>query len=264
MIVHSLTAFNDNYIWLIEQPQHIWVVDPGDANPVLAWLAQHQRVLSGILITHHHADHIGGVAALLAHYPEAQVFAPATLQKIPVTGRLKDGDQLQLGPAHLKVMATPGHTLDHLCFIGQEALFCGDTLFTGGCGRVFEGTVDQMAQSLAKIKTLPAHLLVYCGHEYSLANLNFAIRVEPNNEKLIERRKTVNQAYINQQIIAPTNLQLEFDTNPFLRTDAADVAAVITERLNQGIQPVSIGQQFACLRSWKDELDATGLLGKTF
>lgn len=264
MIVHSLIAFNDNYIWLIEQPQHIWVVDPGEAKPVIEWLAQHQRSLSGILITHHHADHIGGVETLLAHYPAAQVFAPAKLHKTPVTDRLKEGDQLELGHERLKVMATPGHTLDHLCFIGQDALFCGDTLFTGGCGRVFEGTTDQMAESLAKIKALPAHLKVYCGHEYSLANLNFAIRVEPNNKKLIERRKSVNQAYLDHRAISPTDLQLEFDTNPFLRTDTADVAAVITQRLNKTTQPTTIGQQFACLRAWKDELDTTGELEKTF
>ncbi|AEG31459.1 hydroxyacylglutathione hydrolase [Thiomicrospira cyclica] len=263
MIVHSLTAFNDNYIWLIEQPQHTWVIDPGDAKPVLQWLAQHQRQLSGILITHHHADHIGGVNSLLEHHPAAQVYAPSSLQKVPVTHPIKDGDIITLSDSSFRVIATPGHTLDHLCFVGQDALFCGDTLFTGGCGRVFEGTADQMAHSLATIKTLPAHLKVYCGHEYSLANLNFAIRVESNNPILQQRHYKVNKAYKSQHPLAVTALQLELDTNPFLRTDSPDVATIIEQRLQKPIKTVTIGQKFACLREWKDELDATGVLEQT-
>ncbi|SFR50595.1 hydroxyacylglutathione hydrolase [Thiomicrospira sp. ALE5] len=264
MIVHGLTAFNDNYIWLIEQPQHIWVVDPGEAQPVLDWLSQQQRNLSGILITHHHNDHIAGVDQLLAHFPDAAVYAPSSLQKTPVTQGLSDGDTIPIGQENLRVIATPGHTLDHLCFVGQDALFCGDTLFTGGCGRVFEGTADQMAASLARLRNLAPNLTVYCGHEYSLANLNFAILVEPNNQLLTERRIQVNHAYKQQQPIKPNTLQLELDTNPFLRTDKPAIAATIAKRLNTSYQETTIGQQFACLRNWKDELDATGVLEKPF
>jgi len=264
MKIHCLNAFNDNYIWLIEQADDIWVVDPGEAEPVLNWLSNNQRTLSGILITHHHADHINGVDGLLNAFPHIHIFAPASLTKLPITHPLNDEDEIQLGKDQLKVIATPGHTLDHLCFVGDEALFCGDTLFTGGCGRVFEGDADQMAHSLAKLLKLPGHLKVYCGHEYSLANLNFAMRVEPNNHQLIQRLTMINLAYKLKQPIPVTDLKLEFDTNPFLRTNEKTLVSVIVQRLNCSAIDLTQGKKFAALRSWKDELDATGVLEKTF
>lgn len=264
MKIHCLNAFNDNYIWLIEQVDAIWVVDPGEAEPVLNWLSNNQRTLSGVLITHHHADHINGVDGLLKAFPHIHIFAPASLTKLPITHPLKDDDEIQLGQDRFKVIATPGHTLDHLCFVGDDALFCGDTLFTGGCGRVFEGDADQMADSLAKLLKLPGHLKVYCGHEYSLANLNFAMRVEPNNNQLIQRLTMINLAYKLKQAIPVNDLKLEFDTNPFLRTNEKTLVSVIAQRLNCSTADLTQGKKFAALRSWKDELDATGILEKTF
>jgi hydroxyacylglutathione hydrolase len=249
--VITIPAFKDNYIWLLRKGASAVVVDPGDARPVLEVLRREGLTLSAILVTHHHADHQGGVAQLLEHYP-AEVFGPATESITALTQPLSGGETIRLEAlgAEFRVLAVPGHTLGHLAYHGSDCLFCGDTLFAGGCGRVFEGTLAQMHDSLTRLAVFPDDTAVYCAHEYTEANLRFALAVEPGNRQLRDRVDEVAVARAKGWATVPSCLGLEKATNPFLRCDKAGLIAAAQSRAAQAREPVEV---FSVLRAWKDE-----------
>jgi hydroxyacylglutathione hydrolase len=227
-----LSAFKDNYIWLLvnTKTNSGVVVDPGDAAPVLEILRLTSIRLNAILITHHHADHCAGIPRLLEQV-EVPVYGPQH-ETIPHCSHpLSEGDIVNLDALdiQLNVLDIPGHTLGHIAYVVNNMLFCGDTLFTGGCGRLFEGTALQMFNSLNKLKQLPKETLVYCGHEYTLANLEFAMTIEPDNEILIQRFENVKSQVEKKEATVPSLLSLELETNPFLRTHISAVAAAVKE-----------------------------------
>jgi len=249
--ITPIPAFHDNYIWLLERDNHAVVVDPGDADPVLRVLAQGPYELDAILLTHHHPDHVGGVADLLAAH-RAPVFGPARSPFSRIDQRLCEGDRVDLLGQHFSVLEVPGHTLDHIAYWCAElgALFCGDTLFACGCGRLFEGTAAQMFASLSKIAQLPEHTKVYCAHEYTSANIRFALTVEPANPDLVRRGQTCAEARAHGRPTVPSTLALEKATNPFLRCAQTTVQTAVAGR-----DPAATGQLvavFAALRAWKD------------
>ncbi|HYA67016.1 MAG TPA: hydroxyacylglutathione hydrolase [Burkholderiaceae bacterium] len=249
--ITPIPAFRDNYIWLLERENHAVVVDPGDADPVLRALAQGARKLDAILLTHHHLDHVGGVAELVAvHAP--QVFGPANSPFAHIDVRLHDGDRLEVLGEQLRVLAVPGHTLDHIAYwcAAIHALFCGDTLFACGCGRLFEGSPSQMFASLNKIAQLPEDTYVYCAHEYTSANIRFALQVEPGNAQLVSRSQDCASARNRHEPTVPSTLRLEKATNPFLRCAQATVRETVLRH-----KPATADETaavFAALRSWKD------------
>lgn len=253
----ALPAFNDNYIWLIQdaQRQHCAAVDPGDAQPVLNWLNAHPEwQLTDILITHHHQDHVGGVKAL-KEATQARVVGPAR-ESIPCLDLPVDDDAtLDLFGYTVQVFAVPGHTLGHVVYFNQDAnsapwLLSGDTLFAGGCGRVFEGTAEQMYASLSRLAALPESTQIYCTHEYTLSNLRFAQAVEPNNSDLKQRLKEVQLLREKQLITLPSTVALEKRTNPFLRCEHVDVQQAAQAHAGRALEQNSA--VFATLRSWKD------------
>lgn len=254
--IDALPAFSDNYLWLLQDhaQQRCAVVDPGDAAPVLAWLAAHPGwQLSDILVTHHHADHVGGIAQLKAA-TGARVFGPAQ-ERIPERDvALAEGDRLRVLGREFVVYEVPGHTLGHIAYYhadtGQPWLFCGDTLFAAGCGRLFEGSPAQMHASLNKLASLSDATLVYCTHEYTLSNLHFARAVEPENPAIAARFAQVSAWRAQGHCSLPSNLALEKATNPFLRCGETSVKEKIDER--DGTRQRSPDELFACLRAWKD------------
>ena len=247
--ISPIPAFSDNYIWLIHSPnsRDVLVVDPGDAMPVEAALQQYNLV--GILVTHHHHDHTGGIAAL-THSRDIPVLGPPSIRGI--NHPLKDGDTIELCECQFQIMATPGHTLDHIAYFTNTpetpALFCGDTLFAGGCGRLFEGSAWQMYQSLSRLATLPPQTQIYCAHEYTQANLRFAQAVEPNNGQLQERIAKVAKRRNHNQPTIPSSLAEELATNPFLRTDQPSVIKA-AQQLGNTATPAEI---LGIIRVWKD------------
>lgn len=256
LTVVAVPAFRDNYLWLIHDGINAAVVDPGDANPVLAALAANKLTLTAILLTHHHADHIGGVQRLLDH-ADVPVFGPRNDGIGAVTHPLAEGDRVEVpGLAlALRVLEVPGHTLGHIAYVreapGEHWAFCGDTLFAGGCGRVFEGTPAQMAESLGKLAALPDDTKVYCAHEYTLSNLQFARAVDPANGELAKRMEAEAAKRARNEPTVPSTIGLEKATNPFLRYRQPEiVASLVTEgRLEAGASPV---EAFAALRAWKN------------
>lgn len=225
----AIPAFEDNYIWLMHNGTHAIVVDPGDATPVISTLKLLKLELDSILITHHHHDHIGGVTTLSAMYPDAQTYAPKNEQyafKHQAVGEPDVISNKSLG-IELAVLDLPGHTLGHIAYHinteQQKWLFCGDTLFGAGCGRLFEGTAEQMFNSLQKLAALPTDTKVYCTHEYTLTNIAFAMTLEPNNQALAHRQQETIKLR-NQHIPSlPSTIGLELATNPFLRCDSIEV-----------------------------------------
>lgn len=252
----AVPAFKDNYLWIIHDGQHAAVVDPGDAGPVLAALAQHHLTLCAILLTHHHADHIGGVPALLAHR-EVPVFGPANDGIDAVTVPLSEGDIVDVPglELQLRVLDVPGHTLGHIAYTGQSGmetlLFCGDTLFGAGCGRLFEGSPAQMAHSLGKLAALPDDTLVYCAHEYTLSNLRFAHAVEPGNSALAQRIAADTATRGQGKATIPSTIAKEKATNPFLRYAEPEIAEQLVRagKLHAGAAPLDA---FTALRAWKN------------
>ena len=247
----ALRAFQDNYIWCLRRGRAAVVVDPGDAGPVLDYLAGEALQLEAILTTHHHADHVGGNARLLSKY-NVPVFGPAR-EKIPgVTQTLREGDAIEVPGigAHFRVMDVPGHTAGHIAYHGEGVLFCGDTLFSCGCGRLFECTAAQMYSSLSKFAALPGSTLVYCAHEYTLSNLRFARAADPANAALDEREAAARAALAAGNPSLPSTIQSELAANPFLRT--GQPALVESASRHAGRTLTEAVEVFATLRRWKD------------
>ena len=257
--VFPVSAFKDNYFWVIDDGEHAVVVDPGDATPVIDYLAAKSLKLKAILVTHHHADHVGGIGALLDWCDEVElpVYGPAD-ETIPhCTHRLLDGATVNITALKLslRVLHVPGHTAGHIAFYAENEgwLFCGDTLFAGGCGRLFEGTAAQMRASLAKLAALPASTKVFCAHEYTLANLRFAIAVEPDNVLLQSRIKRDSATRERNEPTLPSTIGLERDTNPFLRWNEPAVK-LAARRASSGKIAANAPSDlvFAAIREWKN------------
>jgi hydroxyacylglutathione hydrolase len=249
--VVALRAFKDNYIWALRNDRYAAVVDPGDAQPVLDYLQRERLELCAILATHHHADHVGGIAELLAHDP-VPVYGPRDEPIPTLTHPVGEGDEVQIGQLGLrfKVFDIPGHTRAHIAYYGANSLFCGDTLFACGCGRLFEGTARQMVDSLAKLTALPDATLVYGGHEYTLANIAFARAVEPHNEELLARAADAAEKRNRDLPTLPSTIGREKKTNPFLRCLQPEVIAAADKYLGaRASDPVQV---FAAIREWKN------------
>lgn len=254
LAIEPIPAFNDNYIWLLRAPggPEAVVVDPGDAAPVLQALAQRDLRLTGILVTHHHPDHVGGLAQLIAKTAPT-VYGPHNPAIAGIDRRLGAGDRIDLLGRRFEVMEVPGHTLDHIAYFSAgdpPLLFCGDTLFAGGCGRLFEGTAPMMHHSLQSLATLPGDTRVYCAHEYTLANLAFARAAEPGNAALVTRQAQAEATRARGEPTVPSSIALERATNPFLRCqEDALVASLRAQGRLQGESPEEV---FAAIRGWKD------------
>ncbi|WP_215777393.1 hydroxyacylglutathione hydrolase [Paludibacterium sp. B53371] len=248
LVLSPVSAFSDNYIWVLHNGSDALAVDPGDARPLLAFLQQQQLQLQTVLITHRHDDHVGGLPMLRNHFPAMQLIGPATLPGVDLA--VDHGRQIRALGLDIAVMAVPGHTLDHLAYYAAPWLFCGDTLFGAGCGRLFEGSPAQMAASLSQLAGLPPETLVCPAHEYTLSNLQFAKHIEPFNQD-INQRLANDQARRNQaQPTLPSRLSLELATNPFLRCHTPSIREQIERRENRKMD--SEVEIFAALRRWKD------------
>lgn len=252
--VQPIPAFDDNYIWLITRAGHdgCAVVDPGDEAPVVARLRAQGLRLDYVLITHKHGDHVGGIAGLKAEWPEAVVYGPADEPIKRLDRRLRGGDRVQLDGLALAfdVLDVPGHTEGHIAYVGDGRLFCGDTLFAAGCGRVFSGTFEQLSDSLVRLARLPADTRVYCAHEYTLANLGFADWVEPESRALAARRADAEARRARGEPTVPSLLADELATNPFMRTAQTPVVEAAELWVGKSLD----GRQavFRALRTWKD------------
>ena len=252
--VTPVRAFSDNYIWLIRGPRDpslAVVVDPGDAGPVNEALERQGLELHSILVTHHHPDHVGGLRQLVGQHG-ARTYGPAR-ERLPVEAcGLDDGASVDVDPLglHFSVMAVPGHTIGHIAYSGHGALFCGDTLFSAGCGRLFEGTPGQMLASLDRIAALPDETLVFCAHEYTLANLRFAAAVEPQNPDVRQRLAEVEELRARDVTTLPARLGTERTINPFLRCREPAVRAAAEAHAGR---PLSEAEEvFGVIRAWKD------------
>lgn len=245
----AVSAFSDNYIWVLHDQSRAIAVDPGDATPLLAFLAQQQLALSAVWITHHHADHIGGLPQLARHFSGLPVYGPAGVSG--VTQAVGEGDTLTAFGSTVQVWAIPGHTANHLAYLAGQHLFCGDTLFGAGCGRVFDGSIAQLFHSLQRLAALPPETLCYPAHEYTLSNLAFAAAVEPGNA-VIPARRAADSARLAQGLpTVPTPLAAELASNPFLRTAMPEVGRSASQHAGQNLTDNE--DIFATLRSWKNQ-----------
>lgn len=251
MQIEAIPAFEDNYIWALRQEGEAVVVDPGEAAPVLRFLTRSGDRLAAILVTHRHADHIGGINELVARHP-VPVFGPMLEAGEVVTRPLRDGDRLTVLGNDFTVLHLPGHTLGHIAYYRPGMLFCGDVLFGAGCGRVFEGTLGQMHASLLRITRLPTDTRIYCAHEYTQSCLRFAARVEPDNPAIAARSERVARRLAAGEPSVPSTLAEELETNPFLRWQAPGVIAAASRWL--GHAPQDDAETFAAIRLWRDSL----------
>ncbi len=252
--VLHVRAFEDNYIWIIRGHSNgqAALVDPGDAAPVLEALPRLGLTPAAILCTHHHGDHVGGIEDLLRAHPGLPVYGPDRKDIPALTHPLRDGDTLNLPDLGIsfQVLGVPGHTRDHITYYGHGWLFCGDTLFSAGCGRLFEGTPEQMHHSLSRLAALPGETLMYCAHEYTLANLRFAATVEPANPAIPAWREAAVQKQTRGEPTIPTTIALEREINPFLRSTSPSVRAAAEKTAGKSLtDEVSV---FAAIRQWKD------------
>lgn len=250
--VEPIPAFSDNYIWLVTTNEGSIVIDPGDANPVIEYLSKNKDLtLNSILLTHHHYDHSGGIEDLRKRY-DLKVFGPNNQIK-SVDHRVVEGNEILVNGLIFKIIEVPGHTLDHIAFYNDDdddpILFCGDTLFAAGCGRVFEGTFDQMYESLLKLKKLPENTIVYSGHEYTTANLMFASHVEPLNKNIRDSLSKVQELRSKNIPTLPTSIKEEKLINPFLRCDDESLQIIMRKKFNTDLSELNI---FSALREWKD------------
>lgn len=252
--IHAVAAFSDNYIWLIQSAENrdVLIVDPGDAGPVIKYVEKNDLQPAAILVTHHHADHVGGIRRLDDLY-DLPVFGPQREHiKTVDTPLYAQADQLLHSAfPHFRIIDTPGHTPGHISYLVEDNLFCGDTIFAGGCGRLLGGTAEQLFNSLEKIKQLNDATKLYCAHEYTLNNLQFALAVDPDNTALIERYAKTETLRGQQIATVPSLLFEEKLTNPFLRCDTAEIKQAAEAYAGQPLDtPLAV---FKVLRAWKDE-----------
>lgn len=249
MTIVPIKALRDNYIWCLIEQDNCIIVDPGEAQPVEDFLTDQGLALKAILVTHHHYDHTDGIAALIANHP---VPVYGSTQVPSVNHPIKDDDHIDIASLDIdfKVMAIPAHTLEHVAYYHSGFVFTGDTLFTGGCGRIFEGTAEQMYLSLARIASLPVDTQIYCGHEYTLKNLEFAQVVEPENVAILQRLNVTKQLRSENQPTVPAPLSDELKTNPFLRCTVPAVVAAASYHAGHWLDdPIQV---LATLRKWKN------------
>ena len=261
--ITGIPAFSDNYIWLAVHGHRALVVDPGDADVVLNTVRERELDLETVLITHHHPDHTGGLAKLLDELPNLRIIGPQNPKITEINERVSEGERIYvLDSLELEVLEVPGHTLDHIAFFAsaenqhrqdkgteKPILFCGDTLFAGGCGRLFEGSPSQMHGSLSKLAALDDTTLIYCAHEYTESNLRFAVTVEPKNENLQKRLQEVIKKRTDSIPTVPSNLRIELDTNPFMRTSQPELWQTLKQQGHAVNDEVAA---FGLVRSWKD------------
>ena len=249
--VEPIKAYDDNYIWLISTNEGSIIVDPGESKEIIKGINENKIDLKGILITHHHFDHTNGLQDLL-NIDDFDVYGPVN-NIDSINKRVREPDKFSIIGIDFEVIDLPGHTLDHIGFYsfnnGNPILFCGDTLFAAGCGRVFEGTYEQMFEALKKISKLPMNTKVYCGHEYTLSNIKFALEVDPNNLKIQDEYRHVQELMKSDIPSLPTTIEKELDINPFLRCDNLDIKKNIIEKFNVGDSEFEI---FKAIRKWKD------------
>lgn len=264
LTVHPIKAFSDNYIWCIENPatRQCVVVDPGDAKPVVKYMQDNHLTLHSILVTHHHYDHTDGIDPLLKEAAKTatsaiDVYGPANSKISQINNPLTQGDEISIFNTQFRVSEVPGHTLDHISFFSPSDpqhkspwLFCGDTLFSSGCGRLFEGSPKQMLTSLKALAKHPTDTKVYCTHEYTLANLAFSEAVAPHNQKIKDYAQSCQKKRENGLPTLPTSIQTELEINPFLRCDKVEIKESVSRHSN--LEMLSELEVFTALRSWKD------------
>lgn len=250
--IEPIPILETNYVWALHDGHNAVLVDPGRAAPPLQWLEDRSLTLNGLLITHHHWDHTDGIDEILRAH-RVPVYGPADARIPQVDRPLVEGDRLRLEHPELalEILSVPGHTSIHLAYVGPDFVLCGDTLFSAGCGRLFEGDAEQMQSSLDKLAALPGHTRVFCAHEYTLDNCRFALQVEPDNPQLNERLEKVVRMRRQNQITLPSTIADELDINPFLRTRQPEVIAAAQRRKpGSGTKPHEV---FGVIRSWKDK-----------
>ena len=250
--VKPIKAYQDNYIWLVSTNEGSIVVDPGESKKILNLIDNNEIDLKGVLITHHHFDHTNGLSDLL-NKKGLEVYGPNN-NVDGINYIVKNNDKFTVIGIDFEVIEIPGHTLDHIAFYsfndGEPILFCGDTLFSGGCGRVFEGTFDQMFIALKKISKYPKETKIFCGHEYTLSNLKFALAVDENNEDLIKEYDNIKNIVDSGNPSLPTILEKELKINPFLRCDNHHIKNKIVSKFNTSDNELEV---FCALRQWKDD-----------
>ena len=250
LTIEPIKAYQDNYIWLVSTNEGSIVVDPGEADNILNLMDNNKINLKGVLITHHHFDHTNGLSDLL-NKKNLEVYGPKNIDG--VNNFVRNDYKFSLIGIDFEVVEIPGHTLDHIAFYSnynhEPILFCGDTLFAGGCGRVFEGTYKQMFLALKKLSEYPRETKIFCGHEYTLSNLKFALEVDRNNEELKQEFIKVSDLISSNKPSLPTTLEKELKINPFLRCDNIEIKSKITKKFNTADDELEV---FSALREWKD------------
>lgn len=255
MKIFPIPAFEDNYIWTVHNDKFAFVVDPGDAVPVIDYLDRHQLKLIAIIITHHHRDHTGGIRDLVELY-NTPVYGPRR-ENIPgLTHPLGEGDVVEFDQLnfHMKVIDIPGHTLGHIAYLWDGGMFCGDTLFTCGCGKIFEGTPAQLHHSLQRLAEQPDSTLVYCTHEYTELNLPFALICEPGNSLLKQRAEDTHALRVQNKPTLPSTLGVEKATNPFLRCKEAEIISHIEQHYGIKLPINDELATFTAMRKWRDQI----------